>query len=164
MPAKQGASPKVQNAKGRVRRGEQPGDKKVNRNKRSATGATRIPEGQTVLELARAERPSRPTFSTKPSFNGERLRKQQAARAFSSLNVVSGTFDAKVSAAFTQAWLAATPDKAKGQTRTGLAIGAAKEILISKGHATREQVNSRQVRDLLGKSAQAVKDAFVPIG
>jgi hypothetical protein len=163
-------SNKVQNAKGRVTRGELPGDKKVNRTKRSAAGVTFIPEGKTLLDEIRNDRAtSRPvpaprTHNSKPSANGERLQKQQAARAYSSLNLVSGTFEAKVSAAFTKAWLAASPDKSKGETRTGLAVKATKEILVSEGHATSEQLSSRQVRDLLNNAVRAIKDAFVPIG
>lgn len=168
MPTKQGTSPKTKNASRHTPRGERPGDKKVNRAKRSATGVTFTPQGETLPEKIREDRMAKraeyQSQPKKPAFNSKQLQKQQAARAYRSLNLVSGTFDAKVSAAFTKAWLAATPDKSKGQTRTGLAVKAAKEILVSEGHATSEQVNSRQVRDLLNSAVQAIKNAFEPIG
>jgi hypothetical protein len=168
MPTKQGASPKVQNAKGRVRRGEQPGDKKVNRNKRSATGVTFIPEGKTLTDEIRSDRmTARTEYQSqpkKPAFNSKQLQKEQVDRAYRSLKLAEGTFEAKVTATFMKAWVSATPDKSKNQTRTGLAFKAAKEILVSAGYATPAQADNRQVRLLLNSAAKAVTDAFVPIG
>ena len=168
MPNKQGASPKVKNASRHARRGERPGDKKVNRSKRSATGVTFIPQGKTLLEEikndrleARAASQSQPK---KPAFNSKQLQKEQVDRAYRSLKLDKGTFEAKVTAAFMNAWLSASPDKSKNQTRTGLAFKAAKEILVSAGHATPAQADNRQVRLLLNNAAKAVKDAFVPLG
>jgi hypothetical protein len=165
MPTKQGASPKVKNASRHAHRGERPGDKKVNRNKRSATGVTFIPQGQTLPEKIREDRmEAYAAQPKKPAFNSKQLQKEQVDRAYHSLKLNKGSFEAKVTAAFMMAWVSATPDKSKNQTRTGLAFKATKDILISEGHATQEQVNSRQVRDLLNNAAKAVKDAFVPIG
>jgi|GEM_PF-5680250 len=162
MSTKQKTSNKVQNAKGRTRRGELPGDKKVNRNKRSATGVVRIPQGETLPEKIREDRMGAHTAyrpqPKKPAFNREQLQKQQAARAYGSLNLRSGTFDATISATFTKEWLAASPDKTKGQTKTGLAI---KAVLAS---LPAEQAKSRQVKDLLDNAVRAMRDAFEPIG
>jgi hypothetical protein len=168
MSTKQKTSNKVQNAKGRTRRGELPGDKKVNRNKRSAAGVTFIPQGHTLPEKIREDRmEARAAYQSqpkKPAFNSKQLQKEQVDRAYRSLKLDKGTFEAKVTAAFMKAWLSASPDKSKNQTRTGLAFKAAKELLVSAGHATPAQADNRQVRLLLNNAAKAVKDAFVPLG
>jgi hypothetical protein len=161
MPNKQGASPKVKNASRHTHRGEHPGDKKVNRAKRSGGGA-RIPHGETLFDGIRSDKLTkhaehRPT-TKKSVFNRGQLQKQQADRAYRSLNPDSGTFDARVLATFIREWLAASPDKTKGQTKTGLAI---KAVLAS---LPAEQAKSRQVKDLLDKAVRAMRDAFEPIG
>jgi hypothetical protein len=150
-------SNKVQNAKNRSHRGELPGDKQVKRNKRS-TGVARIPQGETLPEAIKRDRLMSHATPRPVSSRGKQLQKQQVDRAYRSLNLTSGTYDAWISATFMQHWLAATPDKDRHQTKTGLAIKAVKASLPS------DQAESTIVRVLLSNAAKAVKDAFVPIG
>lgn len=66
MATKEKQSPKVANSGHRSRRGEQPGDKKVQRHKRRSADVQRVGQGQDLLSQVREERrqqPKRPTAS-----------------------------------------------------------------------------------------------------
>ena len=94
-------SNKVQNAKNRSHRGELPGDKQVKRNKRS-TGVARIPQGETLPEAIKRDRLMSHATPRPVSSRGKQLQKQQVDRAYRSLNLTSGTYDAWISATFMQ--------------------------------------------------------------
>lgn len=163
MPAKQNSSPKLKRSARLTPRGSQPGDKEVIRRKKTGASVSRMAAGEDLMSQIRNDRmASRPHYTDghvrQEKLDVATLQRQQANRAYASLKLTPGTFEAKLCATFIQAWLAATPDKFKGESKTGLARQTVMDGLTS------DQEKDIRVKPVLDKVAKAIKDAFVPIG